>query len=319
MFTIKPVEILWIPNEVYRTEPKEQTSVSKRLLQALVQSKEEEMVSSSLIAALEGMTLGESVAFKDQFKLPDLVSMEGGEQMSLLEKELLKLPQQPVSKPQKYICTKFNKEKIMIGAALQREQQKRRAEEALQLEEDVKLTQEEVEEKQCKEQRKKEWRERYECRAWEKEEQHEGEEEGQETGEMETVVESKMQPKGSSRSSESRNPDGRKRKTEQVHEQLEEDEDEDEDKVEEPLRRKKVGCINQQEAEEFQSFIQNKIQELVEEMKSNKELVNPVRKFIRCSNCGMMKYTYLKTMVLLIQRILSVQSQTRKASPRGKP
>ena len=156
MFTIKLVEILWILNEVYRTKLKEQTSVSKGLLQALVQLKEEEMARSSLIVALEGMTLGESVAFEDQFKLPDLVSMEGGEQMSLQEKKLLKPPQQPVSKPQKYICTKLNKEKIKIGAALQREQQRRRAEEVLQLEEDVELTQEEVEEKQHKEQRKKE-------------------------------------------------------------------------------------------------------------------------------------------------------------------
>ena len=103
---------------------------------------------------------------------------------------------------------------------------------------------------------------------------------------METVVESKMQLKGSSRSSESRNPRENKRKTEQVDEQLEEDEDEDEDKAEEPLIKKKIGCINPWEVEEFQSFIQNKIQELVEEMKSNKELVNPVRKFIRALKLG---------------------------------
>ena len=73
---------MWILNEVYRTEPKEQTGVSRSLLQALAQLKEDEMTSRSLIAALEGTATGESVSFKDQFKLPDLVSMEGGEQTS---------------------------------------------------------------------------------------------------------------------------------------------------------------------------------------------------------------------------------------------
>ena len=262
-------------------EPKEKASVSKSLLQALAQLKEDEMTSRSLIAALEGTATGELVSFKDHFKLPDLVSTEGGDQTSQQEKKLLKPPQQLVSRPQKYICMHFNKEKIKIEAAIQREEQRRRAEEALQLEEDVELTQDEVKDKQCKEQRKKEQAERYECRIREKEGQHEEEEEGQETGEMEAVMESKMQPKGSSRSGESRNPCRSKRKTEQVHEQLEEDEDEDEDKAEEPSRKKKIGCINPREAEEFQGFIQNKIQELVEELKSNKELINPVRKFIR--------------------------------------
>ena len=93
---------------MYRTELKEQTSVSRGLLQA--QSKEYKMASRSLIAALEGTGMGESVSFKDEFKLPDLVSTEGGEQTSQQEKELLKPPQQPVSTPQKYIYTHFNKE-----------------------------------------------------------------------------------------------------------------------------------------------------------------------------------------------------------------
>ena len=33
--------------------------------------------------------------------------------------------------------------------------------------------------------------------------------------------------------------------------------------------------------EEFQSFIKSKMEELIEEMKSSKELINPVRRFIR--------------------------------------
>ena len=84
---------------MYRTEPKEKAGVSKSLLQALAQSKEDEMTSRSLIAALEGTATEELVSFEDQFKLPDLVLMEGGEQGSQQEKELLKPPQQPVSRP----------------------------------------------------------------------------------------------------------------------------------------------------------------------------------------------------------------------------
>ena len=93
MFTIKRVEILWILNEVYRTELKEQTGVSRSLLQALAQSKEDETTSRSLIAALEGTAMGELVSFQDQFKFPDLVSTEGGEQTLQQEQELLKPPQ----------------------------------------------------------------------------------------------------------------------------------------------------------------------------------------------------------------------------------
>ena len=101
---------MWILNEVYRMESKEQTDVSRSLLQALAQSKEYETTSRTLIAALEGTAMGESVSFEDQFKLPDLVSMEGGEQTSQQEKELLKPPQRSVSRPQKYVHTHFNKD-----------------------------------------------------------------------------------------------------------------------------------------------------------------------------------------------------------------
>ena len=105
---------------MYRTEPKKKAGVSKSLLQALSQSQEDETTSRSLIAALEGTAMGEAVSFEDQFKLPDLVSTEGVDQTPQQEKELLKPPQRPISKPQKYICTHFNKEKIKIGAARRR-------------------------------------------------------------------------------------------------------------------------------------------------------------------------------------------------------
>ena len=145
---------------MYRTEPKGKVGASKSLLQAISQSKEGERTSRSLIMALEGADTTEAVSFEDQFKLPDLVSMEGGDRVSKHEKELLKPPQQPVSKPQKYICMHFNKEKIKLGAALQREEQRKWAEDVLQSKENIE-DDEGIEEDTRKEQMKKERAERY--------------------------------------------------------------------------------------------------------------------------------------------------------------
>ena len=136
-------------------ESKGKAGVSKSLLQALSQLKEDEMTSRSLIVALERTNMGEATSFEDQFKLPDLVLMEGGDQTLRQEKELLEPPQQTVSKLQKYICTHFNKEKIKIGAAIQREEQRKRAKDALQLKGNIE-DEEEDEENTCKEQLKKE-------------------------------------------------------------------------------------------------------------------------------------------------------------------
>ena len=69
---------------------------------------------------------------------------------------------------------------------------------------------------------------------------------------------------------------------EAVQEQLEEEEEEYEERMEETTRKRKViGCINPQEAAEFQNFIKDKMEELVDEMKSGKDLINPVWRFIR--------------------------------------
>ena len=92
-------------------ELKEKAGVSKSLLQALSQSQEDATTSRSLIAALEGTATGEAVSFEDQFKLPDLVLMEGVDQTSQQEKELSKPLQRPISKPPKYICTYFKTKK----------------------------------------------------------------------------------------------------------------------------------------------------------------------------------------------------------------
>ena len=47
------------------------------------------------------------------------------------------------------------------------------------------------------------------------------------------------------------------------------------------VAKKVCGCINPQEVEGFQNFVKSKMEELVDELKSMKDLINPVRKFIR--------------------------------------
>ena len=90
-----------------------------------------------------------------------------------------------------------------------------------------------------------------------------------------------MQSKGGSKTKESKKPQGSKGKAEVVQEQFKKEEEEYEERAEGSLRKRKIGCINPREAEEFQSFIKSKMEDLINEMKSNKELINPVRKFIR--------------------------------------
>ena len=47
------------------------------------------------------------------------------------------------------------------------------------------------------------------------------------------------------------------------------------------VTKKVRGCINPQEVEGFQNFIRSRMEEMVDEMKNTKDLINPVRKFIR--------------------------------------
>ena len=63
--------------------------------------------------------------------------------------------------------------------------------------------------------------------------------------------------------------------------EVDEEELEYEEGPEESSRKRRLGCINPREAEEFQDFIKTKIEDLMNKMKSTKDLVNPVRKFIR--------------------------------------
>ena len=136
-----------------------------------------------------------------------------------------------------------------------------------------------------KEQAKQEWAQRYARCMKEKEEQQEDEagEPGKEgeTGESWNLIVEQM---GGNKPSEPRpkNPRRGKKRTEVAQEQAEEEEEEYEERTEEATRKRKViGCINPQEYVEFQNFIKEKMEELFDEMKAEKDIINPVLRFIR--------------------------------------
>ena len=159
-----------------RANPQEQGGATRSLLDVLAAGKEDEAASDSLMAALGEKSTEHLSATEDQFKLPDLVSSEVMEQMSSWkEQELLKPLQRPVSKPHKYFRTHFSKEQIKLGAALKREQQKKKAAEALQQVGEIEQMQEELDEMLHKEQAKQEQVQRYARHTKEKEEQQEDE------------------------------------------------------------------------------------------------------------------------------------------------
>ena len=167
----------------------------------------------------------------------------------------------------------YDKKQIKLGAALQREQQRKKVEEMLQQMTEFELTQEEMEGKTHREDAKQQKAQRYERRVKEKEEKQEDK-----TSELEDLVVQKEKLEGSSRPKEpkTKNPRGGKKKQEAVAEEFEEEEGEEE-KAEETMRKRKVvGCINLQEVAEFQNFVRDKMTELVEEMRSQKNLIHPV-------------------------------------------
>ena len=140
-------------------------STSKSLLDVIASSKDKEQPSKSLIAVLGGKT---AEKMDKQFKLPDLVATKEGEEMREEKRELLKPLPKPLIKPRAYPHKRIDKEKIKLGAAIQREQQKQKAEELLQKDIDVELTQEEMEEKACTEDAKQQRAQWYKRRAKEK-------------------------------------------------------------------------------------------------------------------------------------------------------
>ena len=104
--------------------------------------------------ALGGKAEEQTVATDEQFKLPDMVSSESvreGHAASEQEWELLKPLLKPAIKPRSCFHTHYDKEKIKLGAAIQREQQRQKAEELLQQDIEVELMQEEIEEKALRE------------------------------------------------------------------------------------------------------------------------------------------------------------------------
>ena len=90
-----------------------------------------------------------------------------------------------------------------------------------------------------------------------------------------------MQSKGSGKVKEQKKPRGGKGKAEAIQQEIDEEEEEYEKRVEGVSRKRRIGCINPREAEEFQGYIKTRMEDLMNEMKSNKDLINPVRKFIR--------------------------------------
>ena len=174
-----------------------------------------------------------------------------------------------------------DKQKIKLGAALQREQQRQKVEELLQQVPELELMQrqiKEIEEKIQREDARQQRAQRYERRMKVKEEKQEDK-----TGKLKDLVVEANKPTGSSKPKEpkTRNPQGGKKKQEMIGEEFGEEE-EDKEKTEETMRKRKVvGCINLQEAAEFQNFVKDKMEELVEEMRGEKNLVSPVQKLIR--------------------------------------
>ena len=215
-----------------RANLQEQGGASRSLLDVLAAGKEDEAASDSLIAALGGKSTVDSTAADDQFKLSDLVSLEAKEQTSWQEQELLKPLPRPVSKPHKYFRTHFSKEQSKLGAALQREQQKKKAEDALQQGGEIEPTQEEIDKMMRKEQAKQERVQRYARHTKEKEEQQEDEagdlDEQRKEGETGKIGDLIVKQMGSNKPSKPKpkNPRRGKKRTEVAQEQLEEEEEE---------------------------------------------------------------------------------------------
>ena len=116
-----------------------------------------------------------------------------------------------------------------------------------------------------------------------------------ETGEIGDVI---MEQMGSNKPSEPKpkNPHGGKKRTEVAQEQLEEEDDEYEARTEKSTRKRKVvGCINPQEATEFQNFIKDKMEELVDEIKNWKGYNKPHAKVHQSTKAA--KSIYSKIMV----------------------
>ena len=125
-------------------------------------SKQGKKVSGSLSAAMGEPAREVSKSFEQQFKLPDLMASEVQEDTSRKEKELFIKPKQPASKPRQYFQTHFDKQLIKQGAAIQRQQQMKKAEEALKSKdpEEEEVVQEIDKDETQKEQLKKERAER---------------------------------------------------------------------------------------------------------------------------------------------------------------
>ena len=105
---------------------------------------------------------------------------------------------------------------------------------------------------------------------------------------------------------------GSKRKPEQA--EIEEEADEEREGV---VAKKVCGCINPQEVEGFQNFVKSKMEEIVDEMKSTKDLIKPVRKFIRvlkveCDVIGLFQSNRVANMEDIVNTIPDMKGIARQ-------
>ena len=141
-------------------------------MQALGASKQGEKVSGLLLAAMREPAREVLESVEEQFKLLDLVAPEVQKDISRKEKELFIKTKKAVSKPRQSFRTHFDKQQIKQGAAIQREQQMKKAEEALKSKNPEEEALQEIDEEEMqKEQLKKERAERQARRVKEREEE----------------------------------------------------------------------------------------------------------------------------------------------------
>ena len=94
--------------------------------------------------------------------------------------------------------------------------------------------------------------------------------------------------------------------------------------MEEATRKRKViGCINPQEAVEFQNFIKGKMEELFDEMKAEKDIINPVQRFIRAlkvqyDKIHLFENNSVANMEEIVDTILDTKGIARRKALEGK-
>ena len=265
--------------------------MSKGLPDIITLLKDEEQPSQLLITALSSGTGKDTLkaTMAERSKLTDLVvpklTKEGETEMQQdgrLLKPLSK-PSKPLLKPWACSHTHFDETKIKTGVAIQWEQQWQRAERLLEQDAEPELIVEEMENIARKEEVRLGRAEWHEWRMKEKEEK-EGENVRKDLAVQEGET-SSVRSSGSTerlKTAKPKKPCGKKNKIEEQMTGEVKEEKYEEEVVEAMMKRKAVGCINKEEAAGFQNFLRDKMIVLVERMRNDKNLIQPVQELI-CS------------------------------------